>query len=333
MKTTNNKTCPKCQVEYPATIEYFNRNKNTIDGLFGWCKKCKKESDHKYHWEHIDEINKQRKEWRKKHKEVTAAKDRLYRKKMKGRKQEEIVIPCAKKCSRCGKTKALNEFFKDITIKDGLYVYCKECTKNKNKKSYQKHKDTRKMSGKIYRDRNKEKIFKRQQIYYQENKERIRVYKKEYQQKNRKAIAKRLKKWSQTHRKEIALYCKNRRNNDLNYKILCNLRSRLSAAISSQGAHKSNRTMDLIGCSIVELKTHIQKQFGDGMTWENYGLGNKKWSIDHIIPCAYFDLTKIEEQKKCFHHTNLQPLWNKRNCEKNSLYNGKYIRKRRESYV
>ena len=42
------------------------------------------------------------------------------------------------------------------------------------------------------------------------------------------------------------------------------------------------------------------------MTWENYG---KYWHIDHIVPCYYFDLLKEEEQKRCFHYTNLQPLF------------------------
>jgi hypothetical protein len=43
------------------------------------------------------------------------------------------------------------------------------------------------------------------------------------------------------------------------------------------------------------------------MTWDNYG--KKGWHVDYILPCASFDLTKEEEQKKCFHYTNLQPLW------------------------
>ena len=42
------------------------------------------------------------------------------------------------------------------------------------------------------------------------------------------------------------------------------------------------------------------------MTWENHG---KIWEIDHILPCASFDLTILEEQKKCFHYTNMQPLF------------------------
>ena len=38
--------------------------------------------------------------------------------------------------------------------------------------------------------------------------------------------------------------------------------------------------------------------------------------MDHCIPCASFDLTKEENIKKCFHFTNLQPLWSKDNISK-----------------
>ncbi len=61
-------------------------------------------------------------------------------------------------------------------------------------------------------------------------------------------------------------------------------------------------------------REHLEKQFKEGMTWENHGLYG--WHIDHIIPCASFDLTDLEQQKKCFHYTNLQPLWAKENLIK-----------------
>jgi hypothetical protein len=63
--------------------------------------------------------------------------------------------------------------------------------------------------------------------------------------------------------------------------------------------------MKLIDCTIEELWTHLKRKFTEGMTKENYG----KWHIDHIIPCASFDLTDPEQQEKCFHYTNLRPLW------------------------
>jgi hypothetical protein len=56
----------------------------------------------------------------------------------------------------------------------------------------------------------------------------------------------------------------------------------------------------------------LEKQFTKGMNWKNYG----KWHIDHIKPCASFDLSLEHEQKLCFHFTNLQPLWAKDNIRK-----------------
>ena len=50
---------------------------------------------------------------------------------------------------------------------------------------------------------------------------------------------------------------------------------------------------------------HIEKQFKPGMSWENHG----KWHIDHVKPCASFDLTQSEQQKACFSYLNMQPLW------------------------
>jgi hypothetical protein len=63
----------------------------------------------------------------------------------------------------------------------------------------------------------------------------------------------------------------------------------------------------LLGCSIEEFKEHIEKKFKKGMTWNNYG----EWELDHIKPCCSFDLTDLEQQKLCFHYTNIQPLWKK----------------------
>ena len=50
------------------------------------------------------------------------------------------------------------------------------------------------------------------------------------------------------------------------------------------------------------------------MTWKNYGRNG--WHIDHILPCSSFDLTDPEQRRKCFHYTNLQPLWEIDNIRK-----------------
>jgi len=79
---------------------------------------------------------------------------------------------------------------------------------------------------------------------------------------------------------------------------------------------KQNHTLDYMGCSIQQLKEYLEKQFRDGMNWNNYTYWG--WHVDHIIPCCAFDLSKEEEIYKCFHYTNLQPLWWYENISKGS---------------
>lgn len=74
-----------------------------------------------------------------------------------------------------------------------------------------------------------------------------------------------------------------------------------------KGQDKATSTMLLVGCSIAQLKQHLEKQFQPGMSWDT--CGENGWEIDHIRPCASFDLKDPEQQKACFHYTNLQPLW------------------------
>lgn len=103
---------------------------------------------------------------------------------------------------------------------------------------------------------------------------------------------------------------------DKNYRIGKLLRTRLWSALKNN--QKSDHTLNLLGCSIDELKAHLEMQFEPGMTWDNLGKGEGKWQIDHIIPCSYFDLTKEENQRICFNYRNLQPLWAKDNLEKSN---------------
>jgi len=67
--------------------------------------------------------------------------------------------------------------------------------------------------------------------------------------------------------------------------------------------------MELVGCSVEFLIKYLESKFTDGMSWENRGKERGKWHIDHIRPCNTFDLTDENEQKRCFHYTNLRPLW------------------------
>ena len=100
--------------------------------------------------------------------------------------------------------------------------------------------------------------------------------------------------------------------NNIQARIAKNLRARLYMAVRKQGGKKAATTMELVGTDWSTFSVWIQNKFQEGMTWNNYGL----WHIDHIKPCARFDLTQPEQQKACFHYTNLQPLWETENIKK-----------------
>ena len=95
------------------------------------------------------------------------------------------------------------------------------------------------------------------------------------------------------------------------------LRVRLWKFVSG-GNYKSAPTMKLVGCSSSELRARFESMFRDGMSWRNYG-GSEGWEIDHIKPCTAFDLSKPIEQSKCFHFSNLQPLWKRDNIRKGGV--------------
>jgi hypothetical protein len=96
------------------------------------------------------------------------------------------------------------------------------------------------------------------------------------------------------------------------YRLRHNLSTRLYMAVSK----KVGNTFELVGCSKEELATFLEAEFQEGMSWDNYGM----WHVDHIKPCCSFDLNDPEEQKKCFHWTNLQPLWAKDNTSKGGKF-------------
>lgn len=107
------------------------------------------------------------------------------------------------------------------------------------------------------------------------------------------------------------LFSEQIKSKDLERRISGNIRSRLRGAIKRTGRRKKCKSTELLGCSFDFLMGYLESQFEPGMTWENHGFYG--WHVDHIIPCNTFNLTDEEEQKKCFHYTNLRPLWAKEN--------------------
>lgn len=91
--------------------------------------------------------------------------------------------------------------------------------------------------------------------------------------------------------------------NDINFRLVKNIRSRLSHAIKRNT--KSGKTLELLGCPIEDFKKYLESKFQKDMNWDNYG----EWHVDHIKALKYFNLTETEQLKIASHYTNLQPLW------------------------
>jgi len=197
-------------------------------------------------------------------------------------------------CTKCKKEKKIDNFSKRKNRKKEIMSECRDCHNVRRKKKRKENKEWRDEQNKKGRE------------YRASHKEERSKYNKEYSKKNKQRRAKRIRI---------------RKKNDPNFRLRTMLSLRITSALKQQATNKSLKTMDLLGCSMNFFMTYIEKQFDDNMNWENYG--RYGWHIDHIKPCAMFDLTNIEQQKICFHYTNLRPLWWSDNIKKSSKYNGK----------
>ena len=126
---------------------------------------------------------------------------------------------------------------------------------------------------------------------------------KEYYENNTERCKEASKNWKKSHETEIRQYKKAKYHNDLNHKIAHLLRARLYHAL--KGNSKKGSAVDLLGCSIEELRSYLEAQFKEGMTWDNHGI---VWEIDHISPLSKADLQDFDQLAKVCHYTNLQPL-------------------------
>lgn len=213
---------------------------------------------------------------------------------------EESISIESKYCSKCEKILSRQLFGPSKKTKDGLRSSCNDC---RSKTEYKANKESILEKREIYYSENRDVILKDMKMYRANNKEKIRKRQKEYYRENREYV---IEKSKQYHYWRL--------ENDLEFKIFQRCRSRLYNAV--KGYSKSARTHELIGCSIEYLLEHLENQFRDGMTWDNYG----DWHIDHIKPCALFDFENEADQRECFNYRNLQPLWAEENYRKSDKY-------------
>ena len=111
-------------------------------------------------------------------------------------------------------------------------------------------------------------------------------------------------------------YHKDRRDNDPKFNLMGRIRHRTREAIKRGGFTKRSKTYEMLGCDWDTLKEHIEKQFIDGMSWDNLS----EWDLDHIYPLSWCET--IDELEIYSHYTNLQPLWRKDNQDKGDKYIG-----------
>jgi hypothetical protein len=182
-----------------------------------------------------------------------------------------------KKCSKC----------KILFISTSTRYLCSFCNKeynNRNKEYIKKYNKER-------YENNKDKILNKVKIYHSNNKEKIKEYSKT---------------WFQENKEYINAYNRKKYNTDVAFKLKVVLRNLLLKKLKTQNVKKQTSSLKFLGCTIEQLKTYLEQQFLPEMTWKNHG---EIWEIDHIKPCVSFNLTIEEEQKQCFHYSNLQPLF------------------------
>ena len=192
------------------------------------------------------------------------------------------------------------------------YYENKERLNQKGKEYYHKNWHKIQEQHRKYKKNNEEKLKKH--YYSESNQERLKKYKEKNKEKFKKMRQERDKK----NRKKLNKYTRDRKKNNPSFRIRHQLSNRLWSALKRNNLYQSKcaSTMQLVGCTIEELWKHLESSpsWEPWMTRENYGKGG--WDVDHILPCASFDLKCPVQQLACFHWSNLQPLEHIKNCAK-----------------
>ena len=225
-------------------------------------------------------------------------------------------------CSKCKKEKEVCEFYKNPKKENEVRNSCKICMNKNSKKYYQNNLESekerhRKYHKKYYSD-NKIKENIRSKNYRINNLEKVKEIQRLSSEKIRNRDPEKhrnnTREWRKNNPKYNVTYNKNRKQIDELFKLKMTVRNRIRDFFKIKNITKKNTTFDIIGCTPVHLKEYIEKQFTNGMNWQNHGLYG--WHIDHIIPLSSAN-TEEEIYKLC-HYTNLQPLWAEDNLRKSN---------------
>lgn len=165
----------------------------------------------------------------------------------------------------------------------------------------------KKVADKKWREKNKELVKENVKNWYEENKEHRKVYMKEYREKNKNKI-----------RETKRNYEKTRKANDPIYKLINNFRTAIYQVLKENQIQKNGHYFEILKYSPETLIEHLENNFKDGMTWDNYG----DWHVDHIKPISLFNIIEIgdDEFMSCWSLNNLQPLWSEENIRKSNKF-------------
>ena len=219
----------------------------------------------------------------------------------------------------------------DVEFSKHQKTKCKQCFAKYMSEWSAKNKEKVRAIAKRQREKHKESISEgKKKCYYakrgyylskmkeyeEKNHEHLMQYRKEYYIKNKdKILAKnRVRNQKPKAKLRINEVIRMKYRNNVYFRISDSIRKRLRLALKWQRQEKRNKTIDYLGCSINEFIEYFESKFINGMTMNKFM--NGEIHIDHIKPCASFDLSDLEQQKECFHYTNLQPLWAKENFSK-----------------
>ena len=190
---------------------------------------------------------------------------------------------------------------------------CKDCENKARKERYYKTRDQTLIKNKQKYIEKKEEYIQRSKIYYEKNREKMNEKNKLYQIANKEKI--------NAYRNQ---YFKDRKANDPIFKFQTHYKTRLYKALKNCKGEKLKHSFELLDCSIEKLRAWFEYIFDENMTWENQG---SYWHIDHIKPCASYNLENEDELIECFNWKNLRPCEKIENVIKNDNIDDELIKK------
>lgn len=240
-----------------------------------------------------------------------------------------------KECPDCNRVLGLDDFTKNKASKDGKCRYCRDCAATRVKNSVSKYAGRVRIveskvcstchrlveaSGFHKNSMTSDKLAKSckqcKKDWYQNNRDKL---KDKYQQ-NKDKLLEYQKRWNACNggkKKEANARHRSKIRAMLEKVLYGNAYSRFRGVLSAKEIVTPIPFSKLLGCSNTELLFRFEAMFKEGMHEGNYGT---EWEIDHIRPICSFDLTKEEDLRKCFHYSNLQPLWREENWTKGTSY-------------